>query len=84
MNPIPVSGWLIIVWLGVVYTALAFFLWNHALETLEVFELSVLQNTMLIQITIISVVFLGETLPLAKYAYMAIIFVGVSIVQSKS
>jgi len=83
LNPIPVSGWVIIVWLGVVNTALAFFLWNHALETLEAFELSVLQNTMLIQITILSVIFLGETLTLVKYAYMAIIFAGVFIVQSR-
>ena len=83
LNPIPVSGWIIIIWLGVVKTALAFFLWNHALETLEAFELSVLQNTMLIQITVLSVIFLGETLPLVKYAYMAIIFAGVYIVQSR-
>ena len=81
LKPIPASGWLIIVWLGVVNTALAFFLWNRALETLEAFELSVLQNTMLIQITILSVVFLGETMPLAKYAYMAIVIVGVYVVQ---
>lgn len=83
IKPIPVSGWAIIIWLGVVNTALAFFLWNHALETLEAFELSVLQNTILIQITALSVIFLGETLPLVKYAYMAIIFVGVFIVQSR-
>jgi drug/metabolite transporter (DMT)-like permease len=81
LNPIPVSGWLIIVWLGVVNTALAFFLWNHALETLEAFELSVLQNTMLIQITILSIIFLRETLSLMKFVYMAIIFIGVFVVQ---
>jgi drug/metabolite transporter (DMT)-like permease len=81
LKPITFSGWIIIVWLGVVNTALAFFLWNHALETLEAFELSVLQNTMLIQITILSVIFLGETLPPVKYVYMTIIFIGVFIVQ---
>lgn len=81
LKPIPVSGWVIIVWLGVINTALVFFLWNHALETLEAFELSVLQNTMLIQITILSVVFLGETLPVMKYVYMVIIFIGVFVVQ---
>ena len=81
LKPIPVSGWLIIVWLGVVNTALAFFLWNHALETLEAFELSVLQNTMLIQITILSIIFLRETLSLMKFVYMAIIFIGVFVVQ---
>lgn len=82
-RPIPMSGWLIIIWLGVVNTALAFFLWNHALETLEAFELSVLQNTMLIQITILSLIFLGETLQPIKYIYLALVFLGVYIVQSR-
>jgi drug/metabolite transporter (DMT)-like permease len=81
LKPIPVSGWLIIIWLGIANTALAFFLWNHALEKLEAFELSILQNTMLLQITILSIIFLGETLPLVKYVYMAIIFIGVFVVQ---
>jgi len=81
LKPIPISGWVIIIWLGLVNTALAFFLWNHALETLEAFELSVLQNTMLIQITILSIIFLRETLPPVKYVYMAIVFIGVYIVQ---
>jgi drug/metabolite transporter (DMT)-like permease len=80
-EPIPVSGWMIIIWLGVVNTALAFFLWNHALEILEAFELSVLQNTMLIQITILSIIFLGETLPPVKFIYMGLIFLGVLVVQ---
>lgn len=70
-----------IIWLGVVNTAVAFFLWNHALETLEAFELSILQNTMLIQITILSIIFLGETLPPVKYLYMALVFIGVYVVQ---
>jgi drug/metabolite transporter (DMT)-like permease len=81
LGPVPKSGWVIIIWLGVVNTALAFFLWNHALEKLGAFEISVLQNTMLIQITVLSMIFLGETLPLIKYFYMALIFVGVFIVQ---
>lgn len=82
-RPVPMTGWLIIIWLGVVNTALAFFLWNHALETLEAFELSVLQNTMLIQITILSLIFLGETLQPVKYFYLALVFIGVYIVQSR-
>ena len=83
LNPIPVSGWAIIVWLGVVNTAAAFFMWNHALETLDAFELSILQNTMLIQITILSMIFLGERLAPVKYLYMGLVFVGVYIVQTR-
>jgi drug/metabolite transporter (DMT)-like permease len=83
LPPISVSGWLIIIWLGLINTALAFFLWNHALETLEALELSVLQNTMLIQITILSLIFLGETLHPVKYLYMALVVIGVYVVQSR-
>ena len=81
LNPVPVTGWLIILWLGLVNTAAAFFLWNHALETIDAFELSILQNTMLIQITILSIIFLRETLPPIKYIYMGLVSIGVLIVQ---
>ena len=40
-------GWGIILWLGVINTALAFYLWNNALQKLEAFEISIIQNTML-------------------------------------
>jgi drug/metabolite transporter (DMT)-like permease len=83
LSTIPVTGWAIIIWLGVVNTAAAFFLWNHALETLDAFELSILQNTMLIQITILSMIFLGERLAPVKYLYMGLVFVGVYIVQTR-
>ncbi len=82
-SSIPPSGWGIIAWLGIVNTALAFFLWNHALRRLEAFEISILQNTMLIQITILSWLFLGEMLTLLKVLPLAMVFIGVLIVQLK-
>jgi drug/metabolite transporter (DMT)-like permease len=82
LESISLEGWIIIAWLGVVNTAIAFLLWNHALETLDAFELSILQNTMLIQITILSIFFLGERLAPMKYVYMALVLVGVYIVQT--
>jgi drug/metabolite transporter (DMT)-like permease len=75
------GGWGIVLWLGVVNTAAAFFLWNHALQRVEAFEISILQNTMLIQIAILSVIFLGEKLTASKMLGMATVFVGVLIVQ---
>ena len=78
---ISLTSWAIIVWLGVVNTALAFFLWNHALQRLEAFEISVLQNTMLVQIAILSWIFLGEQLTVMKVIPMALVFVGALIVQ---
>ena len=82
-SAIPLSSWSIIIWLGVVNTAVAFFLWNFALEQIDAFRLSVLQNTMLIQITILSILILGETYSLVKYIYMGILFVGAYIVQTE-
>jgi drug/metabolite transporter (DMT)-like permease len=81
VSSVPPSGWGIIAWLGVVNTALAFFLWNHALRRLEAFETSILQNTMLIQIAILSWVFLGERLTGMKLVAMAMVFLGVLTVQ---
>lgn len=78
------GGWGIVLWLGVVNTAAAFFLWNHALQRVEAFEISILQNTMLIQIAILSVIFLGEKLTASKMLGMAAVFVGVLIVQLSS
>lgn len=80
-SSVPPSGWGIIAWLGVVNTALAFFLWNHALQRLEAFETSILQNTMLIQIAVLSWVFLGERLTGMKLVAMAMVFLGVLTVQ---
>lgn len=78
---ISLSEWAIILWLSLVNTALAFVLWNHALERMRAFELSVLQNTMLIQIGILAWTFLGEKLTATKIMAMAMVFVGVLIVQ---
>jgi len=78
---VPLSGWAIIAWLGVVNTALAFFLWNHALQRLKAFEISVLQNTMLVQIAILAWLFLGEQLTATKLTTMAMVFIGALIVQ---
>jgi len=73
--------WAIILWLSLVNTASAFVLWNHALERMRAFELSVLQNTMLIQIGILAWTFLGEQLTPEKIMAMAMVFIGILIVQ---
>jgi drug/metabolite transporter (DMT)-like permease len=81
--PISFSSWIIIIWLASVNTALAFFLWNHALQRLEAFEISVLQNTMLAQIAILAWFFLDERLTFIKIISMAMVFFGAIIVQSR-
>jgi drug/metabolite transporter (DMT)-like permease len=78
------NNWIMILWLSIVNTVVAFFLWNHALKTLKAVEQSILQNTMLLQITILAVIFLQETINEQKIIGMAIVFVGVLIVQLKA
>jgi len=56
------SSWLIIAWLAVVNTALAFTVWNHSLRTLSAVESSIINNTMMIQIAVLAWLFLGERL----------------------
>jgi drug/metabolite transporter (DMT)-like permease len=53
---------LVILWLGVVNTAFAFNLWNLSLQDLTAMESSIINNTMMIQIAILSWIFLGDRL----------------------
>ncbi len=78
---VSLSGWTIILWLSIVNTSLAFVLWNHAIKTIRAYEQSILQNTMLIQITLLAFVFLNEILILPKILGITIVFTGVLMVQ---
>lgn len=75
------GGWAIIAWLAVVNTALAFTLWNRTLQTLTAVESSVINNTMLIQIPILAVIFLGERLTWLEVGGLILAGVGTLIVQ---
>jgi len=81
LSSVSLQGWAIILWLGVVNTALAFFLWNHALVKLEAFEISILQNTMLVQIALMSWLLLGEHITVLKLISMTLVFVGALVIQ---
>ena len=81
LSNISLSSWIIIIWLGLINTAIAFFLWNNSLKKLEAFEISVLQNTMLVQIAILAWIFLGESLTTVKITPMVMVLVGALMVQ---
>ena len=49
-----------ILWLSLVNTAFAFTLWNHAMQRLRAVEISMINNTMTFQITVLAVIFLNE------------------------
>ena len=75
------QSWLIIFWLAVVNTAVAFTLWNHTLRTLTATESSVINNTMLIQIALLAWIFLGEALTPLQVAALALVALGALLVQ---
>jgi drug/metabolite transporter (DMT)-like permease len=79
-----ISAMLILVWLSVVNTALAFYLWNQALRFLRAYELSILQNSMLVQIAILSFLFLGESITGTMMAGMILVLAGIVLVQVTS
>lgn len=81
LPPLSLRSWLIIGWLAAVNTAFAFTLWNRTLRSLTAVESSVVNNTMLIQIPILAVVFLGESIALKGVIGLAIAAVGTLLVQ---
>ena len=75
------AHWGIIGWLAVVNTAIAFTLWNHTLRVLPAFESSIINNTMLIQVTVLSWLFLGESRYWWQIAGLVLAGLGTLIVQ---
>lgn len=75
------QSWLIILWLAVVNTAVAFTLWNHTLRTLSAMESTVINNTMTVQIAILAVLFLGESLNGRELVGLGAVVVGTLLVQ---
>jgi drug/metabolite transporter (DMT)-like permease len=72
---------LYIVWLSVVNTAFAFTLWNKAMQTLRAVDITVINSTMLPQIVILSIVFLGEVLDPLDWIGLIILALSVALIQ---
>lgn len=84
LEPWPVLDWVswgIVVWLAVVNTAFAFTLWNVTLQTLSAMESSVINNTMLIQISLLAWLFLGERLTAVEIGGLLLAALGALLVQ---
>ena len=62
-----------ILWLSVVNTAFAFTIWNFVMQKLKALEISIINNTMLFQITVLAVVFLGEMPTLLQWIGLTIV-----------
>ena len=81
---VTLTQWAIIGWLAVVNSALAFTLWNRTLRTLSAMESSIINNTMLIQIPVLAVIFLGERLTWRKVVGLALAGAGILVVQVRN
>lgn len=75
-------AWVIIVWLAVVNTALAFTLWNLALRHLTAVESAGVNNLMLPQIAFLAWVFLDEPLGLLGAIGVLAVSIGVFLTQA--
>jgi drug/metabolite transporter (DMT)-like permease len=74
-------NWVIIGWLAVVNTAIAFTLWNHTLRTLSAMQSTVINNTMVVQIPILAWLFLGEQMTWQEITGLVLAGLGALIVQ---
>ncbi len=74
-------GWAIIAWLAAVNTAFAFTLFNRALRVLTAVESSTILNLLLVMVAIMAWIFLGEALDARQVLGLAVVTVGVAIVQ---
>ena len=84
LNEFPIistTNWLFLIWLAAINTAFAFTLWNLTLRTLTAMESCIINGTMLIQIAILSWVFLDEKITLQEGMGMFIAALGAILVQ---
>lgn len=70
-----------IIWLSIVNTAFAFTLWNKSMQTLRAVDISIINSTMMPQIVILSIWFLGEMPSLLDWVGLIVLAVSVSLVQ---
>jgi drug/metabolite transporter (DMT)-like permease len=73
--------WIILIYLALVNTAMAFMIWNTSLQRLTAFEANIINNTMLVQIAILSWIFLGDAITWKMAAGMALVMGGAVLVN---
>ncbi|MFQ5946539.1 MAG: DMT family transporter [Anaerolineae bacterium] len=79
-----IRGWLILGFLAVFSTALAHLAWNHAHRRMRAYEVGVLANVMPLEVAVMARLFLGESLGPMQWAAMAIVVLGITLVQASS
>lgn len=88
---VPLEGWpsfdqntaLIVLWLAVVNTALAYVLYNHALKTITALEMTMFLNLSPLGTAGLAWLLLGEALTVVQLLGVGTVIVGVTLVQVK-
>lgn len=75
---------LILAWLALVNTALAFTLWNRVLRTLTALEGGVIANAQIVEVAIMAWIVLGERMELPRILAALLILAGVTLVQARA
>jgi drug/metabolite transporter (DMT)-like permease len=81
VTPLSLTSWLWILWLAVLNTALAFTLWNKAMRDLRAIDTTLINSTMMPQIILLSIVFLGEFPDLMGWIGLFLLAIGIAAVQ---
>ncbi len=79
--PLSSLSWFYIVWLAVMNTALAFTLWNRAMQVLRAVDMALINSTMMPQIVILSFLFLEEYPELLDWLGLILLALSVAAVQ---
>ena len=78
---LPLWAWGLIALLALVNTALAFNMWNFSQRTLTATEITMINNLMLVEIAILSWLFLDATLTIKQIISIIVVLVGIAVVQ---
>ncbi|MGY5874135.1 MAG: EamA family transporter [Candidatus Thorarchaeota archaeon] len=78
---ISLVGIFYILWLALVNTAFAFTLWNRAMQTLRAVDMTLINSTMLPQIVLLSIFFLGEMPEFWDWIGLIILTISIAAVQ---
>jgi drug/metabolite transporter (DMT)-like permease len=76
--------WGLVLLLAAINTALGYVLYNHALQSLQAFEMNVLLNLTPIWTALLGWILLGEILAIRQWAGIFIVIVGVMLVQGRN
>ena len=81
LAPLSFTSWFYILWLAVANTALAFTLWNRAMRVLRAVDMTLINSTMMPQIVILSIIFLGEYPEPLDWVGLILLAISVGAVQ---